>query len=289
MTGDGLLVGTQIHPADGESRRRQHYAMERLRDVCRWPLLNLQFQDRRDLQELDGFETLAVLEDDSVGVTRRAGRRKPIVKEMFTRLAAVAVQRHLRYIVLTNSDIIFTADAFDRVLAGDRSSFVFSRTDVDATNGHDLQPLIYGADVFAVEARWWLAHQSRFRDYVIGENAWDNVYAAQFLCWSGGLLLNREPLVRHEAHAIVWTTSPFAEHNAYLAGLDRLYFTQWVRYVRRLESIRATAHGFAALDEELRLQDEAFWRWKPGMTDRVLQALRVVKLEMRRRSAAAPS
>ena len=289
MTGDGLLVGTQIHPAEGESRRRQRCAMERLREVCRWPLLNLQFRDRGDLQELDGFETLAVLEDDSVGVTGRTGRRKPIVKEMFTRLADVAVQRGLRYVVLTNSDIIFTADAVDRVLAGDRSSFVFSRTDVDAADGHDLQPLIFGTDVFAVEARWWLAHQSRFRNYVIGENAWDNVYAAQLLCWSGGLLLNREPLVRHEAHPIVWTTSPFAEHNAYLAGLDRMYFTQWVRYVRGLESIRANARGFAALDEELRLQDEAFWSWKPGVADRVLQALRVVKMEVRRRSAPAPS
>ena len=289
MTGDGLLVGTHIHPAEGESRRRQGYAMERLRDVCRWPLLNLQFQDRRELQELDGFETLAVLEDDSLRVTGQAGRRKPIVKEMFTRLAEAAVQRGLRYIVLTNSDIIFTADAIDRVLAGDRTSFVFTRTDVDAANGHDLQPLIYGTDVFAVEARWWLEHQSRFRDYVIGENAWDNVYAAQFLCWSRGLLLNREPLVRHEAHAVVWTTSPFAGHNAYLAGLDRMYFTQWVRYVRRLESMRSSARGCGALDEELRLQNEAFWSWKPGVADRLLQAMRVVKLEMRRRSAAAPS
>ena len=263
--------------------------MGRLREVCRWPLLNLQFHDRGDLQEFEGFETLAVLEHDSPRVTGRSGRRKPIVKEMFTRLAEAAVQRGLRYFVVSNSDIIFTPGAIDRVLAGDRASFVFSRTDVDAATGRDLQPLIYGADVFAVEARWWIAHQSRFRGYVIGENAWDNAYAAQLLCWSRGLLLNREALVRHEAHDVVWTSSPFAGYNAYLAGLDRMYFTQWVRYVRRLESIRSAASGLGAIDDELRLQDEAFWSWKPGVADRVLQALRVVKLEMRRRSAPSPS
>jgi len=289
VTRDGLLIGTHIHPAEGEARRRQHHAMGRLREVCRWPLLNLQFHERRDLQELDGFETLAVLERDSLRVTGRTGRRKPIVSEMFTRLADAAVQRGLRYFVLTNSDIIFTPGAVDRVLAGDRASFVFSRTDVDAATGSDLQPLIYGADVFAVEARWWIAHGSRFRSYVIGENAWDNAYAAQLLCWSRGLLLNREPLVRHEAHEVVWTSSPFAGYNAYLAGLDRMYFTQWVHYVRRLESIRSAAGGFGDIDEELRLQDEVFWSWKPGLADRLLQAMRVVKLEMRRRSAPSPS
>jgi hypothetical protein len=283
VTRDGLLVGSQIHPADGDAHRRQIHAMTRLREVCRWPLLNLQFHDRANLQELDGFETLPVLLDDSPGVTGRAGRRKPIVSEMFTRLAEAAVQRGLRYFVFTNSDIVFTAAAIDRILAGDRRSFVFSRTDVDAATGCDLQPLIYGADVFAVEAEWWMAHRASFRPYVIGENAWDNVYAAQLLCWSGGMLLNREPLVRHEAHPIVWSSSPFAGHNAYLAGLDRMYFTRWVRYVRRLESLRAEAGGFASIEAELRLQDEAFLDWKPGVADRALQALRVVKLELRRR------
>jgi hypothetical protein len=282
MTHQGLLVGTQIHPAEGDAQRRQLRAMARLREISRWPLVNLQFRDGANLQEFDGFETHRVLAQDSVRVTGRPGRRKPLVSEMFTYLAAAAIQRDLRYFVFTNSDIIFTADALERVLAGDRHSFVFSRTDVDAATGVDLPPLIYGADVFAVDARWWLTHHAKFRPYVVGENAWDNVYAAQLLCWSGGVLLNRDPLVRHEAHPVVWQASPFAKHNAYLAALDRMYFTRWVGYIRRLEALRA-AGGFAPMDVELRLQDDAFARWQPGVTDRALQALRVAKLKLRRR------
>ena len=282
MTHHGLLVGTQIHAAEGDAQRRQLRAMARLREFCRWPLVNLQFRDG-NLQEFDGFETHRVLGQDSVRLTGRQGRRKPIVSEMFTYLAAAAIQRDLRYFVFTNSDIIFTAEALERILAGDHDSFVYSRTDVDPATGVDQQPLIYGADVFAVDARWWLTHHAKFRAYVVGENAWDNVYAAQLLCWSGGRLLNRDPLVRHEAHAIVWQSSPFAAHNAYLAGLDRMYFTRWVRYIRRLEALRAAANGLAAVDAELRLQDEVFARWKPAVTDRMLQAMRVAKLKLRRR------
>jgi hypothetical protein len=287
VTHHGLLVGTQIHPAEGDAQRRQLRAMARLREFCRWPLVNLQFRDGGNLQEFDGFETHRVLGQDSVRVTGRQGRRKPIVSEMFTYLAAAAIQRDLRYFVFTNSDIIFTPEALDRILEADRDSCVFSRTDVDPGTGADQQPLIFGADVFAVDARWWLTHHSKFRPYVVGENAWDNVYAAQLLCWSAGRLLNREPLVRHEAHPIVWQSSPFAAHNAYLAGLDRMYFSRWVRYIRRLEALRGGAGGLAPLDAELRLQDEVFARWKPAVTDRLLQSLRVARLKLRRGASGA--
>lgn len=241
--------------------------------------VNLQFADRANLEELPGFDTLALLRQDSIAVTGRTGVRKPVVSELFTRLAEAAVERGARYFGFTNSDILFTPAAIERVKQGDRTAYVFARTDFEERTERDSAPLIYGTDTFIVEAAWWRLHGRRFRPYVVGEGCWDNVYTAQLLCWAGGVLLNREPLMRHEAHAGVWRNSPFAEHNGYLAALDRIYFTRWVIYADRLERLRQACGGLADESTELRLQDDVFHRWKPAPADHALQALRVAKLK----------
>ncbi|HET7219639.1 MAG TPA: hypothetical protein VFJ02_16400 [Vicinamibacterales bacterium] len=281
MNAAPLLFGTHIHPADGEAARRQRHALTILRGVSPLPPVNLQFRDRRRLQQLDGFETHAVLEQDSNAITGRPGIRKPLVNEMFTRLAEHAVARGARWFAFTNSDIIVTPDAIDRVRAGDRLAYAFSRTDVDPQTNRELGPLIHGVDAFVVDARWWLEHRSRFRPYIVGESVWDNIYTAQLLCWAGGLLLNREPLVRHETHPIAWRDSPFAEHNGILGALDRMYFSRWVLYANRLEAMRREAGGLAGEQEELRLQRDIFSGWAPDLGDKILQALRVAKLRLR--------
>src|SRR5215218_7951025 len=110
-----MLVGTHVHPAAGEAARRQRRALTALREVSPIAPINLQFADRRDLQEVDGLETLSVLQQDSNGITRRAGIRKPIVSEMFTRLAELAASRGVRYFAFSNLDIVFTPAAFECV------------------------------------------------------------------------------------------------------------------------------------------------------------------------------
>lgn len=274
-----LLFGSHIHPATGEAARRQDRAMACLREICPTVPVNLQFADRVNLQECPGFDTLAVLRQDSIAVTGRAGVRKPLVSELFTRLAEVAVERGARYFGFINSDILVTPAAIERLQRGDRLAYVFARTDFEKDTEPDSPPLIYGTDAFVVDAAWWLLHRRRLRPYVVGEGCWDNVYTAQLLCWASGLLLNREPLVRHEAHAVLWRHSPFAEHNGYLAALDRMYFTRWVTYAERLETLRRAAGGLAPEQAELRLQEVVFHGWTPTPADHVLQALRVAKLK----------
>ena len=276
-----MLVGTHVHPATGDAERRQRRALDVLRAVSPVAPINLQFADGRSLQETAGFETMPVLHDDSRGITGRDGTRKPIVSEMFTRLAELARARGVRCFAFTNSDILFTPSAFERLPGGSLNACVLSRTDVDPVTGRDIGPLVHGADVFVVDASWWLDNRARFRPYIVGEGVWDNVYSAQLLCWAGGLLLNRDPLVRHEAHPIVWRDSPFAEHNGILGALDRMYFSRWVMYVNRLEQLRHAAGGLADEEIEIAMQREVFTGWTPDLGDRALQALRVAKLRLR--------
>jgi hypothetical protein len=283
-----VLFGTQLYPATGDAARRQARAVAALIQVAPLPPINLQFSDRREFLDAEGCETRAILEQDSNRVTGRRGPRKPIVSEVFTRLAELAFDRGIRYFGFSNADILLTPAAIERIRRGDRPAFAIARTDVGVDGTLGCEPLLYGTDVFAIDASWWLAHQREFRPYILGEACWDNVYAAQLLCLAGGLLLNREPLVQHEAHAIAWQNSPFAEHNGYLAALDRMYFTRWAMYAARLETIRREARGLGSLDDELRLQEQIFRNWKPGVADHVIHALRVAKLRAGRRLRRRP-
>ena len=252
-----------------------------LRDLCPTTPVNLQFADRVNLQDFEGFDTRAVLRHDSNTVTGHHGVRKPVVSELFTCLAEAAVERGARYFGFTNSDILFTPGAIERLQRGDRTAYIFARTDFETGMERDGHSLIYGTDAFVVEAAWWLSNRHRFRPYVVGESCWDNVYTAQLLCWADGLLLNREPLVRHEGHPVVWMQSAFASHNGYLAALDRMYFTRWVIYAERLAQLRKAANGLADEESELRLQDHVFREWRPSVAHHALQALRVAKLKTR--------
>jgi hypothetical protein len=276
-----ILLGTNIYPAAGDAARRQARAMTSLRELCPATPVNLQFADRGDFQEFEGFDTLAVLRQDSNTITGQPGARKPVVSELFTCMAEAAVERGARSFGFANSDVLFTPAAFERLQQGDRTAYVFARTDFARGTERDTHSLIYGTDAFVVEAAWWLSHRQEFRPYILGDSCWDNVYTAQLLCRAGGLLLNREPLIRHENHTAVWRQSPFAAHNGYLAALDRMYFTRWVIYADRLAQLRAATSGLADETAELRLQDEVFHDWKPTVADHVLQALRVARLKTR--------
>lgn len=282
MTAASVLFGANLYPAQGEAARRQSTAMSVLAELSPLPPINLQFADRGDFCEFPGFETHAVLRQDSVTITGHQGHRKSIVSEMFTNLAQIAADRNVRYFGFTNTDIIFTAAAIERIQRGDHQAYVFGRVDFEPSQEENVRPMIYGTDVFVVEAQWWLANQRRFRPYIVGEGCWDNVYTAQLLCWAGGELLNREPMIRHESHAAVWRKSPFGEHNGYLAAVDRMYFSRWAEYVAQLEALRGPTRQPAEQQAELRLQRAAFQEWQPGPFDHCLQWARMVKLMARR-------
>src|SRR5579885_364163 len=230
-----ILFGTNLYSATGEAARRQHRAATALRDVAPLPPVNLQFADDPNPCELEGLITRPCLLMDSQRITRRKGPRKPIVTEVLTRLAEAAMECGARYFGYLNSDIIVTGEAVTRIEPADYEAYIFSRTDFTPGSERDLQPMIYGTDVFVIDASWWLTHRHQFRPYIIGEGCWDNVFTSQLLCWTRGVLLNRDPLVRHEWHEAMWHNSPYARHNGYLAGLDRMYFTQWARYIYHLE------------------------------------------------------
>jgi hypothetical protein len=121
------------------------------------------------------------------------------------------------------------------------------------------EPLVTaGQDMFVVARRWWSLQRARFRQYIIGEACWDNVYTAIMMCHSDGVILNREPLILHPKHERLWgEATAAARYNGMLAALDARYFSMWSDYWHRLEFARSS---FGPSDEDA-LRREAFvWR-----------------------------
>ena len=269
-----ILLGINVYDASGDAARRQTQCVNSLLALRGVELVNLQFHDEK--HERHGLPTCPVLRQDSRTVTGFQGVRKPIISEMLDALAERATAHSCRWFGFTNSDIMVSQEAIDFVTGSNRQSYVFSRMDIDAADGRDLRLMIWGADLFVFETKWWALNRWRFRPYVAGESCWDNVYAALALCHSDGWLLNRKPLIRHEAHETAWGGGPFAAHNGFMAALDRPYFSLWCRYVAALEALRTSA-----VDErqELDLRAKTFL-WQPSAWGRLLQTARATKARL---------
>jgi hypothetical protein len=280
-----ILLGVNAFNARGEGGRRQAEAMDTWRALRDVHLANLQWAD--DVYELEGFTTYPVLTADSRTVTGHAGRRLPLVSECFDRLAALAREQGLRWFAYSNGDISITQAAVDLVLKGEHQGYAFCRMDYDPDTREDVEMVTAGIDVFAIDVEWWRKNSSRFRAYIGGETIWDNVYTAVLLAHADAVLLNRDPLVRHERHAPAdWRNSPFARYLNYLAALDRPYFTLWATYYFHLTALRARG---GTAQEEMQLQRDVFSH-RPTVPERALQAARVLKHKVKwyTRSRRAP-
>ncbi|HST21917.1 MAG TPA: hypothetical protein VLR90_12405 [Blastocatellia bacterium] len=269
-----ILLGINVYAAKGDAARRQENCLESLRALEDVSLVNLQFTNERI--EAAGFDTLCELKSDSRKVTGRKGARKPIVPEIFTVLAERARSQGLRYFGFTNSDIVISQAAIDCAMDGAKEAYVFSRMDYDES-GKEIEMLIWGTDLFIIDAQWWLNNKSRFRPYIFGEFCWDNVCASIVLCHSNAVLLNRDLYIKHERHDNNLTASPFGWYNGLLAALDRPYFSLWCKYCELLSEKRARG---ASREEELALQTSIFV-WHQSHYERLIQALRGAKARVR--------
>jgi len=240
--------------------------------------VNLQFTHDRTPLTVDDFETLVVLRRDSRQVTGKAGPRKPLIGEMCAVLAEEAARRGAAFFCFTNADILFAPDAIDAILNGGREGYAFSRMDVDPLTGGDRGMHLGGVDAIAARPAWWLANRRRFRDFIVGEANWDQIYTSVLLRHADAVLFNARPLVRHVEHPVAWShQGAFADYNGYLGALDSHYFTLWCEY--HAERERWLRRG-GSEDEHFLMQRRVFTRPWP-MATRIVQPLRKARAWLR--------
>lgn len=247
----GLLLGTSVSGRAAAAGREApaQASLVALEKAGEAHCVNLSFLDEAGGGAL---ETLAVLRLDAPRVSGASGPRKPIVSEMLDVLADEAGRRGIPRIGLVNGDIVVTRDAVRRAIDTPYPALAFSRTDTGS--GQPESNLLHGADMFTFAVDFWRRERRRFRPYILGEAAWDNVYAALIAC-HGGALLNRERLILHERHATAFLDSPYAHYIQLLAARDSSYFSLWCVYVARAEALRANG---GSLEEEEALQRDVF-------------------------------
>jgi hypothetical protein len=193
-------------------------------------------------------------------------------------LAAEAIRRACAYFCFTNADIIWSQEAVDWILQEGREAYTLSRSDFHSETGADAGIELSGIDAVAMRPEWYRAHAHRFRDYIVGETCWDNVYAAILMCHADAAIENRRGLLRHEQHQSGPVPSPvFDDYTGLLAALDAEYFHLWCRYWGRLEACRARG---ASPDEEERLARELFV-WQPAWHTPALRLARHVRARLR--------
>ena len=271
-----MLIGTHTFAARGEGARRQDAAVASLRALHGVEIVNL--QPSSDPHQMGGIETLAVLTRTSNSVSQRSGPAKPVMSDIFDALAQEASRRGLEHFVFTNADILISQEAVDRVRDARLETCVFSRQDFDGATGKSKGFELAGTDVFACSTSWWTLHRHRFRPYIAGEGGWDNVYTAIMMVHSNGVIENRRPLVRHEAHSRGAMTSPyFGVYTNDLAALDSWYFDRWCKYWEALIQLRA-AEAPEEMEQALRRR---IFTWPPSTFDNLRQQARSLKARIR--------
>jgi len=276
-----MLIGLNLFDGDAGSIRRQAAACEALISLDGVDAVNLQFA-RGERRTHPAIRTVATLARDSTAVTGSIGRRKPLADECFDVLAAEAAAGSHRYFAYINSDIIVTRALVDEVARRSHDTYAVSRCDVGEEAADKM--MTAGQDMFVVSVRWWQRNRTRFRPYIVGDACWDNVFTAVMMCHADGVLLNREPLIRHERHVVTWRdASPTARYNGYLAALDSRYFARWVHYWNRLEAMRAGAAPVAA---EAALAREVFV-WRRSAPEALRQIVRSARAHRRYRRLRA--
>jgi hypothetical protein len=251
--------------------------------------VNVQFQ-KEPWVGLPGMEMVPALLRDSVTAAGPGGRRKPLTRELFDVLARVAAARGHTYFAYVNSDILILPAALEAVEREVCQTYAISRHDVDHLDGDVREGalLTAGIDMFVVSVEWWRRHCRRFRQYVIGDACWDNVYTAMMMCHSDGIILNRERLILHERHrAPRHDVTSTARYNGFLAALDARYFSLWCDYWHRLEQARA--QGLSGADERA-LREEVFV-WRRSAAAALQQSIRDARarLHFRRLRATLPA
>lgn len=275
MTGS-LLIGTHTYPAVGDAARRQAAAIATLGGLARAGALDVQF--RREPHRIDGLPSIDALSLDSCLITGRDGPRRAIVRELLDVLAREAAARGCAYFCFANADILWSQAAVDWILSSGREACVFSRQDVDPATGAGAGIELAGLDVFAFATGVWPRIRRRYRDYLVGQMTWDNVYAAVTMCHADAVIENRLGLVRHERHATdAAPAPPYAAYTRLLAALDARYFHLWCTYWGRVKALREQG---APEEAERALATETF-AWPPPPLDRLREALRGARARWR--------
>jgi glycosyltransferase involved in cell wall biosynthesis len=268
-TPTGVVVGTHMYGALAEAGRRQAAAAASLAALRCQRRVAIVFPDDGCPAGADGLERQAVLRRDSAEMARARAPRRAVTREVFDALAALAREAGARYFFFVNGDIRLSQAAVDLITSGGSTAYVFTRTDIDADGGNAAL-LLSGIDGFAVDVNWYAANAWRFREYLIGDRTWDNVYASILFSHGDARMVYRSGWLLHERHSSRWLNGPYSSYLRYLSALDAQYFRLWCEFHDR--GCEAVERGGG--EDALNAIAHRVFVWRPTAADRLVQHAR---------------
>jgi len=233
-------------------------------------LFNLQFENGRDLKEVDGFKTLKCLKRTSKNEIN-GDKHLPMVKEMFDSLAALGYD----YFCFINSDIIVSYKFFDEIFSEEHNAYVGSRlaiegdiTDINLqiTINDSNSPVrnshyqVSGFDAFTIKTDWWNQNRKLFPDYVYAVVYWDTHYATIFLKNTKTRMQNKFPTLFHIIHEDKSSAriKEFFHNENIFYNLNREDFNRWHNYFFNILVKRPGINFVTPHFNELELQQMYF-------------------------------
>lgn len=158
----------------------------------------------------DRIQTLDVLSRHSGHVTD-GNKELPFVNDIFNALASVDCD----YFIYCNSDVIVNSNLIKHIKQNEPACVACSRLDIHDIDSFDrvlnkqITPVRYeiaGFDAFVFSKKWYNQHMELFRDYLIGQPCWDQVYATIIKIYGDGVEFSNKlpPHCFHIHHEQTW-------------------------------------------------------------------------------------
>ena len=183
--------------------------------------------------------TLDKLSRSSLDLVDDGTKKLPVVRDIFELGASQCDPDD--YFIFTNNDVIINKNLIEHIRDAKPGTMACSRLNIKNIDNfqqfldRDITPTNYeivGYDVFIFRCKWWHQHSSIFRDYLLGQPVWDNVFVAFTKLFGGNHPLGNglPPYCFHIEHAPTWQSNKQAPEQLWnkrlckRSHLDRLCF-----------------------------------------------------------------
>lgn len=202
-----IIIGTNTFG----NYHRQNVAIDslvHLKKTFDLQLFDVQFEG--NTQHDNRLETLNTLSRSSLDHTT-GSKQLPFVNDIFN----VLCDQDCDYFIFCNSDVIVNGNLIKHIKEHKPHAMACSRLDIKHIDSFDdvlkkqIKPVRYeiaGFDCFIFSKVWYLEKKQLFRDYLVGQPCWDQVYATIIKLYGGNHSFGNQypPFCFHIHHEPTW-------------------------------------------------------------------------------------
>jgi len=263
-----IIIGTNTFG----KYHRQDVAVESWKHLSDVKLVNVQFEDEKDSFNVQyDMEHVFTLTRSSMDTVDKSTKKLPYINDILDVLS----RQDCDYFIYTNNDVIINKNLIKYISENKPACMSCSRLDIHDVHSFDIilekkiTPVRYeiaGFDTFIFSKDWYELHKDLFRDYLVGQPHWDQVYAGLMKMHGGDLFGNNfPPYCFHIHHEATWQNIQCVERNfnstqLSISRMDCLAERLFNRYLTDVLIKRLPRGTFMNPVTNEKLMERNFWR-----------------------------